>query len=692
MLNPSAYPLVRFCLALISGILLQEYVFPDFNPEWLFFALVPLSALASLVVHRRLETVWISGVVILATVAGLGMYLTWFSDEYKSMLSHFGKNTSTALYSGTVSNLPEKTTSGWKYLLKVEHGLNPGQSPLPLSGKLQVYLRTDSAYMPPQYGDRLLIKCTPEPIKGPQNPYAFDYAAYLRTQHIYHQAFVRPDSVVFIEADQGNLFWKHTYRARSHVLNTLARHFRDTAELGVAEALLVGYKGHLPDELQNAYIETGSMHILAVSGAHVGIIFLGMVALFKRIPIRHRHWRKLETVLILLTIWAFAFLAGMGPSIARATVMFSFFLIARAFRLDYSGYNILAASAFVLLVCDPQMLFQVSFQLSFLAVLGMMLFYPTLYKLSPVMPKWADYFWKIFLLGIAAQLGTLPACLYYFGQFPSYFWLSGLVVVPLASLYMYGAAALLLCELILPQLAGWIALPLVWMVKSMNYLIYLVQKLPGALLDGIWLRWWDVLLVSAVVIFLAVHLHRPKGRWIVAMSAGITLLSISHLHKAWQRHNQQKIVFYHTGAAKHLLADLISGHQRISFTSEVLTAKQERFAAHEHRKATGTLRPVATGSWFETQGCLLQVGEFTVAVLTEPISYRPSGHKIALEALVVDAAAATDAAKVLEVFEPKQIVLSQSVSHAKARQWKEIASAAGIAVHAITTDGAWALD
>jgi competence protein ComEC len=691
MFNPSAYPLVRFCLALMLGILLQDIVCPDFNPTWLFYSMLPLSALASIIVHPRLETVWASGVVILVTLVVLGMQITWLNNELHSRPDHFAHRPDLHLYSGFVSDLPEQTASGgWKYRLRVEHGLDSTNRPFPLVGNLQIYLRPDSSFVPPKYGDRLLLRCSPQRIKGPMNPEAFDFAAYMRTQHVYFQAFVRTDSVVFIEADQGSLFWKYTYAARSHVLQTLARHFTDTADLGVAEALLVGYKGHLPDELQNAYIETGSMHILAVSGAHVGIIFLGLVAIFKRVQIRHRYWRLFETVLIMLCIWAFAFLAGMGPSIARATVMFSFFLFARAFRLDYDGYNILAASAFALLLYDPQMLFQVSFQLSFLAVLGMMLFYPMLYKLSPIMPKWLDYFWQIFLLGIAAQLGTLPISLLYFGQFPTWFWLSGLIVVPVASIYMYAAAALLLVEAIAPLFANWLAIPIVWMVKSMNYLIYGMQKLPAALIDGIWLRWWEVCMLCVLVLLLAIHLHRPKGRWIVAMSGVVCLLSISHLGKTWARNYQREIVFYHTGSERHLLADLILGHQRVSFSEQEFTEKQERFAAHQHRKATGTYGENTThANWMATKGPFMQIGKTTLAVLTEQFEYQPNGSKVKVETLVVDGAGANDALKALQVFEPKQIVLGQTLSQKAAKHWTNAATDLGIPVHVIAEQGAW---
>jgi competence protein ComEC len=700
-MNPSAYPSVRLFLVFAAGILAQDQLFPQFDPSIVFYAAVPLCILMSLVIHRKVDTVWASGVVILATIFVAGMMHTWTQNEITGSKTHFLNQTEAQVLSGLITTLPEKTANGYKFQLKTQKAYAQESSSKSCSGNLQVYLKCDSTYQPNQYGDVVAIRCTPVRIPAASNPHAFDYGAYMHTLNVHYQVFVKPDSILHLASDRGDTFWKYAYKARTRVLSILAIYFTDPAELGVAEALLVGYKGHLPDELTNAYIETGSMHVLAVSGAHVGIIFIGIVLLLKRIPVRHRHWRKIETLIILACIWGFAFLAGMGPSIARATVMFTFFLMARAFRLDYEGYNVLGASAFCLLVYEPLMLFQVSFQLSFLAVLGMMLFFPVLNKMSPVMHKWLDYLWQIFLLGIAAQLGTLPLSLYYFGQFPVYFWLSGLIVVPVASAYMYAAGMLLLLHNV-PGVGFWAAQPILWMVKAMNWVIYFIQKLPFALLDGIWLRWWDVGILIAFVVLLARHMHHPKGKLMVYLAACFCLLSGSHLLKEWARRDQHEIVFYHTGAAKTLYADFASGHARQTLARDALSPKLERFAAASHRSALGVKfsdRKLSNFNdylpdtdWLTTNGPLIQFGDKTLAVIQAAYTFQPNGQLIEVDALVLDGRHEVDFEALLQVFQPQTLVLGQSVSRKRQNSYAAICKERGVGFHSIGNEGAWVLN
>jgi competence protein ComEC len=697
MFNPSAYPFFRLCFALAIGIFVQDQLVPSFDPTLYFYIAVVACALASLYIHRNVATVWVSGLVVLLSLMVFGMQLTHQAHEVSGNANHFTKLPASQVYAGIVQDLPEPTKNGYKFRLRVQQTIYPDQTPITASGNLQIYVKTDSLGSFPQYGDLLLVKCTPAQIGKPLNPDAFDFAQYMHTQNVHYQAFTKQDSVVVVANDRGNIFWKYTYASRAKVLGVLAKHFKDPAELGVAEALLVGYKGHLPDELQNAYIETGSMHILAVSGAHVGIIFLGMVMVLRRIHIRHRYWRLIETCLILFSIWAFAFLAGMGPSIARATVMFTFFLIARAFRLDYEGYNIIAASAFCLLLYEPLMLFQVSFQLSYLAVLGMMLFYGPLYKRSPLMPKWLDYFWQIFLLGIAAQLGTLPLSLLYFNQFPTYFWLSGLIVVPIASLYMYAAAVLILVEWIVPALSTLVATPILWMVKAMNYTIYALQNLPGALLDGIWFRWWDVVIMGCMVAVFALYMQRPKGKLLLQLAAGTFLLSASHFIKTFIQRDQIEVVIYHTGSSRALYCDLVRGHSRATYADTLVTETTARFAARAHRMSLGVhakdqctqAQTVCTNGKVVAQqaGPLVQFGNQTFAILDQPYQFKPTGQTIEVETLVINTDQEIE--QVLQVFRPKTLVIGQSVRRRAAEKWAIIAQNQSIAVHTVASLGAW---
>ena len=175
------------------------------------------------------------------------------------------------------------------------------------------------------------------------------------------------------------------------------------------------------------------MHVLAVSGLHIGILYLLVGFLLKPLE-RTRKLKVLRGVVILLIIWGFALLTGLSPSIKRAATMFSFIVVADAFNRNTNIYNTIAASALFLLVIDPALLMSVGFQLSYLAVLSIVLLYRPIFNILPASNVVLNKIWEILSVSLAAQLAVFPLSIYYFHQFPVYFLLANLVIMPLAGL------------------------------------------------------------------------------------------------------------------------------------------------------------------------------------------------------------------------------------------------------------------
>ena len=169
-----------------------------------------------------------------------------------------------------------------------------------------------------------------------------------------------PDSLTLISSGHGNILWAQAYACRDKLLVLLQQHFPTQDEYAVASALLLGYQDDLSDELRTAYAETGSMHALAVSGSHVGMLYIGLLFLTQRLRLRGR-WRLLETVFILLVIWGFTLLTGATASVLRASVMFTTYMLGKAFWRNASAWNVMPASAFVLLLYNPCFLFDAGF-------------------------------------------------------------------------------------------------------------------------------------------------------------------------------------------------------------------------------------------------------------------------------------------------------------------------------------------
>jgi competence protein ComEC len=328
----------------------------------------------------------------------------------------------------TAETYPEEKNNFYKFRGRCLY-VKDSCGPAPASEEpVLFFLEKDSAAAKLKPGDRILLSGSWTTIAPPGNPAAFNYKKYLGRQNIRYQLFVR------------NAGWKKTggpesfsllYLTRSwqkSMTEQLERSIPDPDVAAISKAILLGDTHDLSYEVKSSFSLTGTMHVLAVSGMHVVVLFLLFNLLMK--PIRNSRVRSL---LLLLILWLYAMLTGLSPSVLRSVVMFSFMLIGQELGRRASAYNSLSLAALVLCAAEPGMLFQVGFQLSFLAVLGIVFFYPYLQRVFPAKEKWKKYLVELLGMSLAAQLITFPLTLYYFHQFPNYFLLSNFFVVPLSN-------------------------------------------------------------------------------------------------------------------------------------------------------------------------------------------------------------------------------------------------------------------
>ena len=526
---------------------------------------------------------WIYGLLFSLWSFGFGYFHITRHNELRQT-GHFAERVQQSHYVlGTISEAPAKGTKLKVSLLVEAVGVAPDSMQV-CTGHLLLFLdispQTDSL----QYGDRLGVRTTLRPTEPPKNPHAFDYGRYLHFQNLHFQSFVKPDSLIRLSGGHGYALWRLAYGCRNRLLSLLHQHFPTQDEYAVASALLVGYTDDLSDDLRSAYAETGSMHALAVSGTHVGMIYVGLMFLLGRLPLRGRRGKLIETLLALLGIWAFSFLTGATASVLRASVMFSLFLLGKLFYRQASIWNILARSAGGLLLYNPYLLFNAGFQLSYVAVAGMVFFYPYFNQHMPDWPRPLGEFRKIFLIGFAAQLGTLPLSLFMFHQFPVYFWLAGWVVVLGGAIFLAGGAALVLLSALSGWLAGGLGFLLYYLVWGMNQVVFFIQQLPGSLIGGIWITAWAVLLLYLAIGFLGAAMTTRRLKWAIAALGVFTLLGFCRLVRSIQQEGQRGLVVY--AISKRRLMDFFDGRSILTL-SDSLTKKQIVFAAQPNRWALG---------------------------------------------------------------------------------------------------------
>lgn len=331
-------------------------------------------------------------------------------------------------------------------------------------GTILLNIKKDSVSAYLTVDNQLLLKPVLKELIPPLNPHQFNYKAYLAKQGIYHQLFTEKEQFLKLNSNTATLFGLSA-RFRNQIQKSLQKHNFKKNELAVINALLLGQRQDISKELISDYQKAGAIHILAVSGLHVGIILLILSFLLKPLE-KIKYGKLIKTIIIVFLLWMFAFIAGLSASVVRAVTMFTFLAIGMSFRKK----NVIAfsfiSSLFFLLLIKPMFLFDVGFQLSYLAVFGILSTQAKMYSLWKPKFKIVDFFWQLFTVSIAAQIGILPLSIYYFQQFPGLFLASNLVIIPFLGAILIGGVLVIILSLLklLPQfLADFYGTIISWM-------------------------------------------------------------------------------------------------------------------------------------------------------------------------------------------------------------------------------------
>ncbi len=551
-----------------------------------------------------------------------------------------------------------------------------------------------------RYGDRIWVSARAAPVEPPQNPHAFDYRRYLHHQNVHYRVFVNDGAFGHIDGGHGQPIWRLAYAWRERLLVVLRDYFPTQDEYAIAAALLLGYKEELSEELRTTYVQTGSMHALAVSGTHVGLLYAALYFLVRRIPWRGGWQRWGEMILLIGGIWTFALITGASPSVLRASLMFSLFLVGKALMRHASTWNALGATGFILLLANPHHLFDVGFQLSFAAVVGIVGLRPLLLRYSPALPKWLRAPWEVFLVGVSAQLGTLPLALYYFHQFPVYFWLAGWVVVLGGALYLWGVGLLLVLHAVSPAAAEVIGQGLYYGLWGMNGAMRAIQHLPGSVVENIWISTGAALCICVCIVFGAAGLYYRRPRWLLLALSALLLVFMERLVRRTTQIQQRQVVLYAVG--RHLLIDFFAGTQLYTW-ADSLPERYERFAAEVNRSAAGVVGPPHRihpcfdqpfrSAHLLVQPPFVQFFDKRLAVVEHAHQLGNSASMpLSVDALVLHDNPRVTVEECLRHFQPRLIVISAANSVSRARRWEVESKQRGLPVHYVRIQGAWRLD
>jgi competence protein ComEC len=409
-------------------------------------------------------------------------------------------------------------------------------------GSILLNIQKDSLSKAYQIGDVLLFSAQFQKINKPLNPYQFDYRKYLEKLGVHHQVFLR--NAVWLKSDiTTNSIHELAEKFRNKVELALLSNKISGDELAVIKALVLGQRNDVSKELLEEYTNAGAIHILAVSGLHVGIILMLLSFVLKPLE-RIKYGKSIKAILIILFLWCFAIVAGLSASVVRAVTMFSAVAIGMSFRRKTFVLHSLVISIFVLLLCKPMFVFDVGFQLSYLAVFSIVTIQPKLMSIWKPKFKPVNYFWQLFTVSIAAQIGVLPISLFYFHQFPGLFMLSNLVIIPFIGLILaFGIVTIVLALLnLLPTVVAEIY---VFVIKSMNNFMGWISNKEAFLIVDIPFSVTS-LLISYLLFFVGIYfLEKRKSKATIYLLITIVLFQFNLLLEKRSVNTTQEFIVFH---------------------------------------------------------------------------------------------------------------------------------------------------
>lgn len=699
------YTLFRLLVFFIAGILLNRTLLADFRlPVWLFIAGSAL-LIALHFFTRKKEAYnirWIYGPVLGIIVIAFGLEWSRLYDQRshpQHLMHHYtGNETLMVRLEGDVESRP----NSFKALATVL-ALEKDSTWLKVKGDILLYFTKDSLAQNLRYGDRLIIYSRLNEPLPPANPGEFNYKRFLANKNIYYQAFVRQDQWLKSGSGAVNPVVQFALNLRKSFIRVFENHGIAGRDFAVATALIVGMDEYLDNDTRKEFSVAGAMHVLCVSGLHVGVIFLVLNSMLFFLN-RNRYTRLLRMILLLAGIWFYALLTGLAPSVLRASAMFSFVIIGLSMNRRASIYNSLAASAFVLLLINPFLILEVGFQLSYAAVIAIVSIQPKLYRLWRSDNWIADKIWGITTVSIAAQVGTAPLGLYYFHQFPNYFIITNLLVIPLATLILY-AGFLTVILSVIPALSGIVSWLLVLFLKAMNYSVAFVDGLPYSSTTGVFITMIEMLILFLVLMagFRALAFRKAvllqTSLMLMVIFASIGLLRNYHLTR------QQRLVVY--AVRNDFVVDLIHGRSAFMLVDSARLSDPSfmdfHVSGHHIRRGINRKNLVALNGSdnrtdFRNEGVpaavaypLLRFSNrniFFVDGNTPPLSLEDPIHADVL--ILLENHRDPDA--ILGSFKTERVILCGKVSPWNAAQWKRICDELEIACHNVREEGAFIMD
>ncbi len=682
-------PCFQLLLPLVGGIILQWYVQPQlkliianlacFTTSYWLFSKLPAAV--------KFKLHFINGIFLQLIIISIAMLITWQKDT-RHHNNWYGQYYTMGDYiMVTISEPLIEKAKSYKADAFIEQ-LFRNDSSIQGQGKLLMYFSKDSIPNSLQYGDQILIHKNLQEIKNSGNPGAFNYQRYAAFQQTFHNVYLKPTDWVKLPGKNNNQFKQFIYTARAYILSILQKNVSSNKdELGIAEALLIGYTNDLDKDLVQAYSNTGVVHIIAISGMHLGLIYVMLVWLFKRIPGINQS-KILQVLLILSCLWLFSLLTGASASVCRAAVMFTFITVGKNIGRQSSIYNSLAASALVMLCYNPYYLWDVGFQLSYLAVVGIVAFQKPIYNWFFIKNKYLDQVWKLAAISLAAQTLTFPICIYYFHQFPNLFLLTNIIAVPLSSVILYATIALIALSPV-PYLGLYLGKLVNGLVWLMNQIILQINNFPYTVWDKIPATIVTTWLLYFVVIGASCWLLQKNKNWFKFSIFSFLAFVAAHAYNNWQIKNQQQLIVYNV--PQHRAIDFVKGNKYQFIGDSILLQDGvlQNFHLKPGRIALQLNNRIDSLSTMIGKTNFYQFGNKKMLLIDRAIYFEIPLHKIDVDYIVISKSPRLYIPQLAQIFNCRQYVFDASNSLWKIDKWQKDCEQLHLQHYSIPKQGAF---
>jgi len=696
------YPFVRLFLPFIIGILLSfELNIDNKTGLWLLSVCIPLLLILHYLQLRTLtfNNRMIPGIGVTLVAILLGAGITGYHNHRTDNLHFANKGASYGTFIITIEDVPINKPTTIRLIVRVNNRINNGTIQK-CDGKVMAYFQRSVEASGLRYGDQLIVTTSFKPVSPPMNPGVFNYQAYLSHQGVYHSTYIATSKWKLLKKANGFNLIRFATGLREKFIKLFAAQHPSQNELSVASALVLGYDDNIEPELRTAYQNTGALHILSVSGLHVGVIYLvlsGMLFFMKQ-----KKWSNFLRAFILLSVvWFYALITGLSPAVLRSAVMISFIIVGDCLNREQNIFNTLAASSFLLLAIDPHQLANIGFQLSYLSIAGIVIFEPFMQKIW--IPRFlvVRWLWMMTTVSIAAQLAATPVSLYYFHQFPNYFIFSNYIAIPLSSIAIYAGMLTLITTPVI-WLTHQLADLFFFSVWFLNQSILFFGNLPFATLKNINLSVLETIVLYCIILsgFGAVAYRNKKliALFICSLLVlGTNFLIDQHIYK-----KQKMLIVY--DIAKTSAIDFFKGQTCYSFCT--LTDKkndaQISYQVKGNRIRCGIVSIIqrdlyreaaySPNDGFWKDGLFYLFGKYRLIIQQGKWASRP----IPLTPLTTDYLLLTgnpypDLSQALKRFHFKHLIVDGSNSPINALKWQQLCHEVGILCHNTTAEGAFIL-